>query len=229
MTAQAGGSRDLYRVNVPGVIAGIAFIVLPFLGIWWRFAIGDDAVVIATSPFHVLIESFGTEITSPLLASLNLGLKIIIVYYGLLLVAGSVLRVREDRRPMADFLVRVSARKFLWLVLLFVISVAISDFAINQAFTLSGLQAQVPYFTGNSVVPLQAGGISLRIPVTQGFTGIFFIAILVAIVSLAAHLYQGRLTLVKTDQGPRFRRIMEQPAPVSPLQEETEEVAGTRR
>ncbi len=187
-------------------------------------------MVIGTSPFHVLIESFGTGITSPLLSSLNIGLKIIITYYGLLLVAGSVLRIRDDRRSMADFLVRISARKLPWLVLVFVISVAISDILINHFLSLAGVQAQVPYFVGDSVIPLRLGIIPLNIPLSQGFTGIFFIAVLVAILSLAASLYQERVTLVKTDGGLHFRRIPEPPAPVlSPEEEDAAETTGTDR
>lgn len=229
MNGRDGEAPDLSWVNVPGIIAGIALIVLPFLGVWWRFAIGTGAVTIGFSPFQVLIQSFGTEITSPLLTSINLGLRIITVYYGILLLAGSVLRAREDRRSMADFLVRVSARKFLWLVLLFIVSVVISDFVINRVFSMMEVPVQIPYLAGEAVIPLQAGIVSLRIPVTQGFTGTFTIAILVAIISLAAHLYQGRLTLMKTERGLRFRRIPARPSPVAPTEKEAVETAGPGR
>jgi hypothetical protein len=229
MTTPDGESWDLSWLNFPGIIAGIALMVLPFLDVWWRFTLGDGAVVIGTSPFHVLIESFGTEITSPLLSSLNIGLAIIIIYYGLLLFAGSVLRMRKDRRSMADFLVRISARKLPWFIVFFIVSVAISDVIINHVFSLMGVQAQVPYFVGDSVIPLGMGIIPLNVPITQGFTGIFIIAVLVSILSLTASLYQDRVTLVKTPGGLRFRRIPEQPPIVPPLQEETAETTGTGR
>jgi len=229
MTAPDGESLNLYWLNFPGIIAGIALMVLPFLDVWWRFTVGDGAVVIGASPFHVLVESFGIGITSPFLASLNLGLKIIFIYYGLLLLAGSVLRIRDDRRSMADFLVRVSARKLPWLVLWFLVSVAISDVLINHFFSLMGVQANVPYFTGDSVISLGTGLIPLNIPLTQRFTGIFIIAVLVSILSLAASLYQDRVTLVKTGEGLRVRLIPEQPPIVPPPQVETSETAGTGR
>jgi len=229
MTAPDGESLNLYWLNFPGIIAGIALMVLPFLDVWWRFTVGDGAVVIGTSPFHVLVESFGIGITSPFLASLNLGLKIIFIYYGLLLLAGSVLRIRDDRRSMADFLVRVSARKLPWLVLWFLVSVAISDVLINHFFSLMGVQANVPYFTGDSVISLGTGLIPLNIPLTQRFTGIFIIAVLVSILSLAASLYQDRVTLVKTGEGLRVRLIPEQPLPASLPAEENGRVTEVRR
>jgi len=215
MTGNVSEPGGFYRVNFPGVIAGIALIVLPFLDVWWFFALGNAAVVIAYSPFQVLVQALGTGITSPLMTSLSLALKVIFIYYGVLLVAGSLLRVREEGRTRADFLVRVSARKFLWLVIFFVLSVAVSDFIINEAFALMGVHAQVPYFTGDSVVPLQLGGVSVKIPVTQGFTGIFTVAIAVAVLSLGAALYQTRLVLVKTERGLRFRRIRKVDQPVA--------------
>jgi hypothetical protein len=214
MNGQGEGGGGLYDLNFPGLVAGLALLALPFLGAWWVFSFGTDAVVIALSPFQVIVQSFGSEISTPLASSLNIGLKLVFLYYGVLLVAGSVLRTRADRRSVSDILVRVSARKFLWLVVLFVLSVAAVDFVINQAFTLTGMPAQVPYFAGESQVALQAGGVSVTVPVIQGFTGMFTVAVLVALVSLLAYFYQGRLTLVKTGKGPRFRRITgEAPAP----------------
>jgi hypothetical protein len=230
MNAQSEVTPGYYQMNIPGIIAGTALIVLPFLGAWWSFSVGNGAVTIAFSPFLVLVKGLGTEITSPLFASLTLGLTFIFIYYGALLLAGSVLTSRDDRRSLADFLIRVSARKVLWLVLSFVVSVAILDLLINRVFDSLGLQAQVPYFVGDSVIPLGIGFLSLKIPVTQGFTGVFIIAILVSVISLATSLYQGRVTLVKTDRGLRFRRMPEQPVPVpSPEKEEAVEITGTDR
>jgi hypothetical protein len=208
MTGQGQDGGALYRLNYPGLVAGLALIILPFLDAWWRFSFGTDAVIIALSPFQVSVESFGNEVSSPLLASLNLALKVVIIYYGVLLLAGSALRAREDRRSVSDILVKVSARKFLWLVILFVLSVALADFVINQAFSLVGVPAQVPYFVGTTAVALQVGAVSVTLPVIQGFTMMFAVAILVALIALLASYYQGNVTLVKTERGPRFGRVV---------------------
>jgi hypothetical protein len=210
MTGEGQEGGGLHRVNFPGLIAGIALVILPFLGAWWVFSFGTDAVVIALSPFHVQVESFGNEISSPLLASLNVALKVVMIYYGVLLIAGSVLRAQESRRSISDILVRVSARKFLWLVLLFVLSVAVTDFIIGQAFTFMGVPAQVPYFVGNTQVSFQAGPVSMTVPLIQGFTLIFAVAVAVAIISLIAYYYQEHVVLVKTTQGTRFGRVPEE-------------------
>jgi hypothetical protein len=209
MTGESQEGGGLFRVNFPGLIAGIALVLLPFLGAWWVFSFGTDAVVISLSPFLVQVESFGNEISSPLLASLNVALKAIIIYYGVLLIAGSVLRVQEGKRSISDILVRVSARKFLWLVLLFVLAVAVTDFFIGQAFTFMGVPAQVPYFVGNTQVSVQAGPVLMTVPLIQGFTMIFLLAIVVAVISLVAYYYQEHVILVKTLQGTRFRRVAE--------------------
>jgi len=200
MTGQGSEGGTLHRLNFPGLVAGIALVILPFLEAWWRFSLGTDALIIATSPFLVQVESFGNAISSPLLASLNIALKIVMIYYGALLIAGSVLRAQEERRSISNILVRVSARKFLWLVVLFVVSVAITDFIINQAFALMGVHAQVPYFAGTTPVSLQVGPLSMTVPVIQGFTLMFWVAVVVAVISLVAYFYQEHVALEKTGQ-----------------------------
>lgn len=205
MTGQAEGGGGLHGVNYPGLLAGVALFILPFLGAWWTFSLGTDALVIALSPFNVLVTSFGKEITSPLIVSLNLALKAVMIYYGVLLIAGSLLRAQEERRSLSGILVRASARKFLWLVILFVVSVGIADFAINEAFSRMGVPAQVPYLFGNTAFALQVGPVAMTVPVIQGFTLIFGIAVLVALIALAAYYYQEKGTL--------FRRVeKEKPA-----------------
>ncbi len=189
---QEGGT--IRRLNYPGLLAGIALVILPFLGAWWTFSLGTDALVIALSPFDVLVTSFGKEITSPLIVSLNLALKVVMIYYGGLLIAGSLLRAKEERRSLSDILVKVSARKFLWLVILFVVSVAIVDFAINEAFSRMEVPARISYLFGNTAFVLQVGPAAVKVPVTQGFTMIFGVAILVALIALAASSYQDRGT-----------------------------------
>ncbi|MDD1664253.1 MAG: hypothetical protein LUQ32_02755 [Methanomicrobiales archaeon] len=190
---QEGGGATR-RLNYPGLLAGIALVILPFLGAWWTFSLGTDALEIALSPFDVLVTSFGKEITSPLIVSLNLALKVVMIYYGGLLIAGSLLRAQEERRSLSDILVKVSARKFLWLAILFLASVAIVDFAINEAFSRMGVPARVSYLFGNTAFVLQVGPATVTVPVTQGFTMIFGVAILVALIALAASYYQDRGT-----------------------------------
>jgi hypothetical protein len=197
MTGQAEGGGGLHGVNYPGLLAGTALVLLPFLGAWWTFSLGTEALEIALSPFEVLVTSFGKEITSPLIVSLNLALSVVMIYYGVLLVAGSLLRAQEERRSLSDILVRASARKFLWLVLLFLVSVGIADFTINQAFSRMGVPAQVPYLVGNTAFALQVGPVAMTVPVIQGFTLMFGIAVLVAVISLLASYYQGQGTLFR--------------------------------
>jgi len=197
MTGQAEGGGGLHGVNYPGLLAGIALVILPFLGAWWTFSLGTEALVIALSPFEVLVTSFGKEITSPLIVSLNLALKVVMIYYGVLLIAGSILRAQEEKRTLSDILVGASARKFLWLVILFVVSVGIADFAINETFSRMAVPAQVPYFLGNTAFTLQVGPVAMTVPVIQGFTMMFGIAVLVALIALAASYYQRQGTLFR--------------------------------
>jgi len=43
---------DMNRVNIPGAVAGVLTLILPFLGAWWSLTLGTDAIVVTTSPFE---------------------------------------------------------------------------------------------------------------------------------------------------------------------------------
>ncbi|MHC1623259.1 MAG: hypothetical protein ACXQTR_01555 [Candidatus Methanospirareceae archaeon] len=67
MSEESTKSDVWRRVNWPGIIAGLLIIVLPFLGRWWRFTLGTDALVMAISPFGIDVSIFGEPaIISPL-------------------------------------------------------------------------------------------------------------------------------------------------------------------
>jgi hypothetical protein len=57
---------DFHRMNIPGVVAGVLTLILPFLGAWWSLTLGTDAMVVTTSPFEAKTIIFGNYIASPL-------------------------------------------------------------------------------------------------------------------------------------------------------------------
>jgi len=94
MSEESMKSNMWCRVNWPGIIAGILIIAVPFLGSWWLFKLGTEAFIMAVSPFSMDVSVFGETITiSPLVWWLILGLKLGVVYLGVLLLIGSVLSV----------------------------------------------------------------------------------------------------------------------------------------
>ncbi|MGB2727896.1 MAG: hypothetical protein WBD09_05405 [Halobacteriota archaeon] len=183
------------KINWPGVIAGVLVIALPFLELWWRFMLGTEAVTMSFSPFGVETSIFGEAISSPLFWWLCLGLKLGVVYLGVLLLTGSVLSVSERYAAIAELFVRFSARKLLWLVVAFVAMLLIVIVLVNQLPEMFGLpfQLQLPYLIGRSSVSAEVEGIRLATVVSMEFTKAFAVAVLAAALGIVAWVYQKKL------------------------------------
>ena len=184
------------RVNWPGIIAGALIIALPFVGTWWRCVLGTDAFLMAVSPFGVELSIFGEPaIISPLVRWLGLGLKLSVVYLGVLLLTGSVLSVSDRHAAIAELFVRFSARKLLWLVVAFVALLLIFIVLVNRLPGMVGapFQLQLPYLMGGSSFCTGMEGVQITIPIFMCFTRAFALAVIAAALGVVAMVYQKRL------------------------------------
>ena len=191
------------KINWLGVIAGALTLALPFMGTWWRLTLGMDAVTMLISPFGVEMSLFGEEtIRSPLFWWFCLGLKLGVVYLGVLLLVGSVLSISDRRAAIAEQLARFSARKLLWLVVAFVAVLVIVITLVNQSSeifrSLIGdipfqLQSELPYLVGKGEVSAGLEGMHLSIPISMELTRAFAMAVLAAALGIASRIYQKRL------------------------------------
>ena len=193
MSEESIKSNIWRRINWPGIIAGILTITLPFLGSWWLFKLGTEAMTMAVSPFGIDVSIFGEMIVvSPLLWWLILGLKIGVVYLGVLLLIGSMLSASNRYATIAELFVRFSARKLLWLVVAFVGVLLLVSLLLNQLPKMLGLQfqLQVPYLSGTSSFSTSMENVQLTIPIFMGFTQRFALAVIAAALGIAAWIYQ---------------------------------------
>lgn len=191
------------RINWLGVIAGALTLALPFMGTWWRLTLGMDAVTMLVSPFGVEMSFFGEEaISSPLFWWFCLGLKLGVVYLGVLLLVGSVLSISDRHAAIAEHLVRFSARKLLWLVVAFVAVLVIVITLVNQSSEIFGsligdipfqLQSELPYLVGKGEVGAGLEGMHLTIPIFMGLTRAFAVAVLAAALGIGSRIYQKML------------------------------------
>jgi hypothetical protein len=192
MLEEVQKSDLLCRVNWPGIIAGLFTIALPFLGMWWQFELGTGAVVMALSPFGVESRIFGESVSSPLFLWITLGLKLAVVYLGVLLLTGSVLSVSTSHTATAELFVRFSARKLSWLVVAFVAGLLIFVVLANRLPEMVGLpfQLELPYLIGTSTLSAGVEGMHITIPIVMSFTQAFGIAVVAAALGIVALLYQ---------------------------------------
>ncbi|KAF1078071.1 hypothetical protein [Methanogenium sp. MK-MG] len=178
--------------NIPGLVAGICLIALPFLGYWWSVRFGDGAFALEVSPFMLGMHGFGKEFFSPLIAAVNTAIIISIVFFGALLLVGSMLRCSPRYRQQSDRLVGMAANKPFWLVVLFVVSIVISGFGIEYSLRETGIAVSLPVVVGDAVGTITASGFTVQIPVSMSLNTAFWYAVVFAIIAVYAGIYQKR-------------------------------------
>ena len=187
--------------NIPGVVAGICLMALPFLGAWWSVRFGDGAFSLEVSPFTLGMSGFGQEFFSPLIAAVNTAVLISIVFFGALLLTGSVLRCSPQYRELSERLVVMSARKPVWLVLAFLVTITIAGFAMDYSLHESGIDIALPVIMGGAVGALTASGVIVQSPVSLSLSRPFWYAVVFAVIAAYAGLYQKRRYVGASDGG----------------------------
>ncbi len=186
---------DLNRVNIPGAIAGVLTLILPFLGAWWSLTLGTDAIVVATSPFEAKIIIFGNYIASPLFEWFCLGLKLGVGYLGVLLIAGSILPAMNRNEDLAMVFINFASRKLLWLVLIFVVALVIFVLLLNQTSSILPVKLDIPfpYLVWTKSLSADMDNIGIVIPICAKFTYAFGVAVIAAVSGAYSRTYQEKL------------------------------------
>ena len=179
----------LRRINIPGVVSGVLTLMLPFLGTWWSLTLGTDAIVVNASPFWVETLIFGKYIASPLFEWFCLGLKLGIMYVGVLLIAGSILPAMNRSEAIAGMFVRFASRKLFWIVLAFVASLFVSTILLNQSSLILPVRMDIPYLVGAKTFSADIGNVGIEIPVSMKFTQAFGVAVIAAISGVYSRIY----------------------------------------
>lgn len=185
---------DFSKCNWPGVVGGILLIILPFTGSWWEMHVGKGAFDVSLSPFTTEIMMFGKIVISPLLYWLNIAFIILMLFFGILLLTGSVLHANEKYRPTSGILVRNNSRKPLYLIILFTIGLAIASYYIGQTLVMSGFSGNFPILLGEGSASMVSGGFTIQVPVSLGLSTAYWIGLLAAIIAAIAGIYQNKIS-----------------------------------
>lgn len=187
MQENAGpGCIDYNEFNRLGILAGVLILVLPIPGAWWTFSVGTEFFSISLSPFTTEIIALGTTIISPLLFWLNLGLLALMILFGLVILTSSILRGNPDRRETSDWLIRATCRKPLYLVIIFIIAIALVCLMMDQYFSVESGRATLPILHGTTRLSFNQAGILITAPIRMYLTPAFFFAVIVSVVSFMA-------------------------------------------
>ncbi|MCD6206725.1 MAG: hypothetical protein J7J06_01895 [Methanosarcinales archaeon] len=182
------------KVNLPGVIAGLLTIALPSLGAWWHLAIGSDAVIVSASPFEMEFLVFGVDMVSPLFRWICVGLKLGVVYTGIVLLTGSLLASSDQYSKTARLLINFGSSKLMYLVAMFTIGLIATTILANQSSDLLPVQAQLPYLVGSETIDVIVEGVHLMIPISMNLAGAFGVAVSAAALGIVSRIYQKRIS-----------------------------------
>ncbi|MBA7501747.1 hypothetical protein ES706_00321 [subsurface metagenome] len=190
--------RRFPPMNWFGLVAGALMLLLPFLGPWWRATVGTGAMDVALSPFDYSISLLGQSISSTLVGYFLLAAKLSVIIGGGLMIAGSV----GAKRWWGRRLVRFGAMKVFWMVIGLIALLLLGAFFLESILPnlMSGMveggtmQFNVPYVEGVATSTIQMGdAATITAPITASLTEIFWVAILVAALGIAARIYHRRL------------------------------------
>jgi hypothetical protein len=187
---------DMNRMNIPGAIAGVLTLILPFLGAWWSLTLGTDAIVVTTSPFEAKTIIFGNYIASPLFEWFCLGLKLGVMYLGVLLIVGSILPAMNRNEDLAKVFINFASRKLLWLVLIFVAALIIFVLLLNQISSSVlpvGIDIPFPYLVWAKSLSADMENMGIVVPICAKFTYAFGVAVIAAVSGAYSRIYQEKL------------------------------------
>ena len=200
-TSHPKTSRPKMRLppmNWFGLVAGALMLLLPFLGPWWRVTVGTEAMDVALSPFDYSISLLGQPISSTLVGYFLLAAKLSVIIGGVLLIAGSV----GAKRWWGKRLVRFGAMKVFWMLIGLIVLLVLGALFLNSILPrmLGGMvgegatmQLEVPYIIGTTTSTIQIDGTAMiTAPITASLTEIFWVAIFVAALGVAARIYHRR-------------------------------------
>ena len=183
-------------MNWFGLVAGALMLLLPFLGPWWSATVGTGAMDLALSPFDYRISLLEQPITSTLIGYFLLAAKLSVMIGGALMIAGSV----GAKRWWGRRLVRFGAMRVFWMIIGLIALLLVGAFFLNSILPslMSGMveggsmQVNVPYVKGATTSTIQVDAATVTAPITASLTDIFWVAVLVAVLGVAARIYHRR-------------------------------------
>ena len=183
-------------INWFGLVAGALMLLLPFLGPWWSATIGNGAMDLALSPFDYRISLLEQPITSTLIGYFLLAAKLSIMIGGALMIVGSV----GPKRWWGRRLVRFGAMRVFWMVIGLIALLLVGALFLNSILPnlISGMieggsmQVKVPYVKGVTTSTIQVDAATITAPITASLTEIFWVAVAVAVLGVAARIYHRR-------------------------------------
>jgi hypothetical protein len=175
--------------NILGIVTG--FLILALLGVsffvpWWQLTVGENLIVVNASPVNTTFGVYDTGFRIPLLSALNLISILGLAASGLVMLIYGFLPNRHYSTHLLGF----AYRKPLYLILGFIAGLLVS-IALAGAFGVA-----VP-FSGATTITLPSNytfGLTISIVVVSAVQWPFYLAIVVAVMSVITRIYHSRIS-----------------------------------
>lgn len=169
-----------------GGVTTILVIAVSIVTPWWELTVGDDLLAVNASPVNMEMGFLDASLTIPFILALN-----IVSILGLLVSAIAMLiYALMPRKSFSMDLLGFSYKKPLYIVLFFIIGLAITKI-ICQTY----LQLNIPLMGSTiSKLPMPfASGITITVLLSAGFRWSFWLAVVAATLCIAARIYHGKV------------------------------------
>jgi len=179
---------DLKRMNWFGLAGGILLLVIVLFSLlyaypWWQILVGDGAGEAKISPVSYDATIMGNKITTPLIWYLNVTSVLSLVASAIAIIIYSIMPNKSYSKHLLGF----AYKKPLIMLVIFVVLLFAAT-SIANAFI--GIAIPV---AGASTITLGAGSMMMEAPITTGFTWVFWLAVVAAVLCVAARFYHKRI------------------------------------
>lgn len=179
---------DFKKINWFGLAGGIILLVLVVLALayaspWWQLSVAEEVGQANISPLSFNVKLLGSQVAVPLMFYLNLACLLSFVASAVAIIIYSIIPQRSFSKHLLGF----AYKKPLIALIIFLVSIFIVTSVVQSI-----LQISIP-MAGASTITLSVSDITVEIPVTTGFTWVFWLALLAVILCIAARFYHKKI------------------------------------
>jgi len=179
---------EFRKINWFGIAGGTITLVLVVLALayaspWWQLTIAEDLGRANISPLSFNLTILGSQIVIPLIFFLNLACQLSLAASAIAILVYSVIPEKSFSKHLLGF----AYKKPLVTLIIFLISIFAVTYSVQSILPIN-----IPV-AGASTITLEMSSISMEVPITTGFTWVFWLAIAAAILCVIARFYHKKI------------------------------------
>ena len=179
---------NVKMVNWPGLACAVTAATLVLLSFlyaspWWQAEIGDDMARANISPLDYNANLIGTSIGVPIIWFMNLACKLTFIACAVAFLIYSVATQKSYSKKLLNFAYKKPIIIFISFVVMLVVASYIVGSFIGRSVPLSG----------TSTLRISVGEVTADIPISTGFTWVFWLSATTTVLALVAKIYDWKI------------------------------------